>query len=824
MEKPIRLGRDSQYWDKIWYGLLVVIALVILNTFQSYGVTSDAHHHVRYGRDIAKWYTSLFTDHSVFGSVNTWLYGGFFDFTVYVLSLISPFDIHDTRHLYSAVIGLLGVVAAYRIGCVLGGKRAGVLAALCLILTPRYYGHAFNNTKDIPFAVFYLWGLYGLIHSLHLLPQLPRSAWVKLGVAIGLTMAIRANGAVLFLYVGIFWCLRLAQLSGGLPKWCDRRVLLRYVCVLFVAYAVLFPFWPWLHIHPLTGLWDGIVMFASFSEVHYSFFDGHYVGSDVIPWYYAPKWLLLTLPEFVIAGLPFAVVWFFFLLRQRRWADVAVLQWAVMGFGALFPLIYGVLSGTPLYDGLRQMLFVIPPFVIVCVVGFERCVSHVVKAQVRWCAWGLKAALILLVLWDMVGLHPNQYVYFNRAFAGGLPKAAPFYETDYWNHTYKQGIMWLEQQHRHAGQKPSIGSFYPNTDAMVDQARFFLVEPEDADFYLGNTRYDLHRMVPGNVIHTIDAQGVPLLYIIQPDTLLRADPFFDVSPMMHNRQGDVLRASGKLSEALLAYEKTLEKLDSGIKLVGLDSSGVLHKMGNVLLGMGQYDAALETFERIPDQDIFAGAVANNVGMYWVGKGAFEEALGWMEYAVAVAPDFYEANVSLGSLYMKFGDTLRAAAVFEKVSKGYERDAAKQFELGNLLYGLKHFEAAGVCFERVTRMGPDALRGYYYLGLAKSAAQEYADARDAFLRVVDKDPTHAKAYQSLAAAYMHLENFEAAAKTYERSIALVPNEGYLHTVLGIAQMNLRHYDAAKKAFDRALKLNPNDNNARRHLNLVQTMTR
>jgi len=826
MRKIVHFARASQYWDWIWYGLIVVVTLVILNTFQSYGVTSDADSHVGYGRDIAKWYVSFFTDFSVFNSVNTWLYGGFFDLTAHFLSFILPFDIYDTRHLYSAVIGILGVVAAYRIGCVLGGKRAGVLAAVCLILTPRYYGHAFNNTKDIPFAVFYLWGLYYLIRSLGGLPQITRSVWVKLGVVIGLTMAIRANGLVLFFYMGLFWCIRLAWMTPRLSGLQVRQVLLQCVGVAGLAYGVLFPFWPWLQIHPLTGLWDGFVMFASFSELHFSFFEGHYVGSDAIPWYYAPKWLLLTLPEFVIAGLMFSGAWFLFLMRQKERDDVVILQWGVLWFGGVFPVFYGIVAGTPLYDGLRQMLFVMPPLVVLSAVGFDRCVSFVPQKQVRWCAWCLSGALLLLTLWDMNVLHPNQYVYFNRAFAGGIKAAERSYETDYWNHTYKQGIRWVEA---HAAsivgseRKPTIGSLYPNLKTMVDTTQLLLTEPKVADFYLGNTRYDLHRIIPGKVIHTIEAQGVPLLYVIQPDDRFREDPFFDISPAMHNRHGDLLRAQGDLVEALDAYEWTLERLSCGFKMVGLDSSGVLHKMGNVLLGLDRYDEALAIFDRIPDRDLFAGAVANNLGMYFVGKKEFEHALYWLEKAVGVAPSFYEAHVSLGTLYLQLGDTTQSATVFESIAEHHTKDSERQFKVGNMLYALGRYDAASMCFERMTDVSPYDEQGYYYMGLAKAAGLHYASARDAFIKAIVIDPYHVGAHESLAAAYMHLKDFKSAVSMYEKSLSLVPNDGYLLTILGIAQMNLRHYDAAKKAFHRALEIDPSNTNARHHLGLVATIS-
>lgn len=823
MEKYIQTVRNATYWTWAWWGLVCLVGLVILGTFQSYGVTSDAASHVKYGRDIAAWYTSLFTDQSVFQSVNTWLYGGFFDLTVYMLNWVSPFDIHDTRHLYSAFIGLFGVVAAYRIGCVLGGPRAGFLAALCLVLTPRYFGHMFNNTKDIPFAVFYLWGIYYLIVCLESFPKVVRADWIKLGVFVGLTMAIRANGAVLFFYAGLFGAIRLIQQSGGISDLFSKRVLSLYVGLFAVAYCVLLPFWPWLQLHPMTGLWDGIVTFASFSEVHFSFFEGQYVASDIIPWYYAPKWLLLTLPEFVLGALMFAAAWFVFLWQQAERDDVQVLQWAVIWFGGLFPLVYGILSATPLYDGLRQMLFVIPPLVVVGIVGFERCLSQLSRVSMRWVGWGLKASLVVLTMWDMVDLHPNQYVYFNRAFAGGIQKAASDYETDYWNHTFKQGLEWLEDHANEfvdPGVKPTVGSLYPNLGAMVDSNRFVLTEPELADFYLGNTRYDLHRSIPGKIIHTIDAKGVPLLYVIQPDPDDFLDPFFDVSPVMHNRRGDRLRRQGDLNGALGAFSLTLDRLGDGFKIVGLDSSGVFHKMGNVLLGMDQFDQAMTIFECIPNADLYEGSIANNIGLHFIEKKDYKQALYWLNKAVAVAPDFYEANVSLGALHEELGNKKQAAVLFEKIAASHAKNSERQFFIGRLLYGLAQYEAAGVCFERVTHLKYNDAEGYYFLGLTKFALSDYQAACDILLKAVTIDPTHGSAYQSLAAAYMYLQDYDAAVDAYKKSITLIPDDGYLYTTLGIAQMNLGHLSEAESALSRALEIDPTDANARRHLLILQ----
>ena len=49
-----------------------------------------------------------------------------------------------------ACFGLLG---SWKLGRLLGGPAAGFTALTLLVLTPVWYGHMFNNPKDMPFAV-----------------------------------------------------------------------------------------------------------------------------------------------------------------------------------------------------------------------------------------------------------------------------------------------------------------------------------------------------------------------------------------------------------------------------------------------------------------------------------------------------------------------------------------------------------------------------------------------------------------------------------------------------------------------------------------------
>jgi len=62
---------------------------------------------------------------------------------------------------------------------------------------------------------------------------------------------------------------------------------------------------------------------------------------------------------------------------------------------------------------------------------------------------------VLVTLSDMVRLHPYESVYFNRLVAGGLPRAAERFETDYWGSSYREGAEWVAN-HYTSAREPKI--------------------------------------------------------------------------------------------------------------------------------------------------------------------------------------------------------------------------------------------------------------------------------------------------------------------------------------------------------------------------------
>ena len=121
----------------------------------------------------------------------------------------------EARNLTSALFGLLGTWASFRLGAIAFGPLVGLTASLFLTLTPTYYGHEFINPKDIPFAALYLLSLYYVVKMALDFPDLRWTNSLKAGLAVGAALGVRAGGLILCpLLVGAIFASLLWNVKG----------------------------------------------------------------------------------------------------------------------------------------------------------------------------------------------------------------------------------------------------------------------------------------------------------------------------------------------------------------------------------------------------------------------------------------------------------------------------------------------------------------------------------------------------------------------------------------------------------------------------------
>ena len=512
----------------LFYGLVLLFGAVALYTFRDYGTTWDEEVQFIYGEYIIRWYQTFFNDRSATNFSNLFVYGGLFDTIANLLIRVSPVGIFETRHLVNAAFGLLGIVAVWKIGSLVSGRATGLVAALLLLLTPAYYGHAFFNPKDIPFAALATLALYFILRAAREVPRVPVSLCVKTGLAIGAALGVRVGGCFLVGYLVLFWFGRLLWTQpAGAGGW-SRPVMTclgRVGLVILVAWPMMLLFWPWAQLSPLQGPIEAFLVAARFPWDGAMRFRGGIVNSLDLPWDYLPTWFLITLPEAVFVGCLAGMVALVPLLRRRERFDRSVAaDVCSLLFAALFPF-GAVLALRPvMYDAQRQFLFVLPVLALLAAWGLVAFLNRAgLKSIYRWTVAGVVALLLVVTIVDMVRLHPYQHIYFNRLFAGGLASAAANYETDYWGASYKEGIETLVRHYRPSDPRPIVIKVNCGNSFQVDYwlvknvnaRRYFVVDQSapDPDIILTTDRpYCPDVQGAGRLLFTVNRFGAPLMY------------------------------------------------------------------------------------------------------------------------------------------------------------------------------------------------------------------------------------------------------------------------------------------------------------------------
>ncbi|PRQ03080.1 hypothetical protein ENSA5_17990 [Enhygromyxa salina] len=501
-----------------------IVLLLIAMTFGDYGITWDETWHLNYGRHVIHWYASFFADDAALSYRADYLYGGSFDGLGYLARQISPFDKYATIHLFGASVACFGLLGAWKFGRLLGGPAAGFATLVLLVLTPVWYGHMFNNPKDMPFAVGYVWALYYEVRILISMPAVPRSEWAKASFALGVAMSVRIAGLLtlcyLFMIVGlwILWRAREARDARLIP-----RYLLRFSPQLLGttlgAWALMLILWPWAQLHPIRRPLIALARMSAFNLHERGMpFGSRRISTLSPPADYLLRYFTFKLPELIIVLVVAALgVFIVRAVRLRKRTKLArlgqvpadlspvdrderrrVALGGFLVFAILFPPLYTIAKRSPLYDGLRHFLFLVPIFAVVAGVTLTKGV-RLLAARSRAGAWGVNVLVVaycVRMVLAMVHLHPHEYLFFN-SFIGRLPGAYLKYSTDYYGNTYKEGFetlrehLWRTERERYLKGPYVVDACMPDFIAREYLGSNFVLKRSGgppAEFWLGYTR------------------------------------------------------------------------------------------------------------------------------------------------------------------------------------------------------------------------------------------------------------------------------------------------------------------------------------------------
>ncbi len=440
------LDRKRTYWI-----MLTLIGLVLIYLAPHAAVNVDEQLHYPHAKNVVNWYFTGGEDKSCLETpvTNLKYYGQSVDnFTALINRVFSIKNEFLVRHYVGALFFWLLLFFSGLITYQLTKSYlASILTLIVMVLMPRLFGQAFGNLKDIPFATGYMAGIYMIIIYLKELPKPHWSTAVLLGLTIAFTCSVRIGGLILFAYLGLFGTLyfvlkpfELKHIVSAKPSFV--RLTGQLIIIVIIGYFAGLLFWPYALQNILKNPFVSLGVMEHYSVNIRQVFNGDLLWSTQLPWYYLPKWLLISTPEVILVGI---LLYLVLTLKKNVYKNTTHMLFEfLLGFSFLFPIIYVILIKSNLYSGIRQLLFILPALAILTTVGFYKFFKLQINHRIKKIGYVFFLILMIFPLEHQAKTFPADYIYFNTLI-GGNKNAWSNYEYDYYFHGLKKPAYRLRE-------------------------------------------------------------------------------------------------------------------------------------------------------------------------------------------------------------------------------------------------------------------------------------------------------------------------------------------------------------------------------------------
>ena len=565
------------------------------------------------GYNVLNYYKSHHQDTTCMTFQNLKYYGCSFDVVMaWVNETFHIEDISTSRHMANALMGWLVVLFVGLIAWRIGGWRAGVLAMLFMFLSPRFLGHSFNNPKDIPLATGVIMSIYYIMMFFRQVSDPNRKhpkiiTMTMLALSLALAISTRIGGLIIIGYFGLWGLLwaflrknevhSVSNVVAGKANgknttskntktsydWAGLfHAFLFASAICIVGFFAGLLLWPYAMEAPIKNSIESYHAMSKFATALRQVYEGQMVWSDVLPWYYTPKFILTTIPVAVIVGwILYPCLGAFKKSTDQKDSPYRHLENIMLYFCFIFPVAWVVYTKANVYGGWRHSIFAYPPMVVSAALGFNTLIDKLKNIKdsgsnapgsrsslsiiLETLCYVILAVLLIGPVKHICKNHPYEYIYFNE-LAGGTKKAFTNYEMDYYYHSMREATEWViehaETSPLQTGDKIIVGSWHVNSTKYFlrnDTARFQLkfirwYQRGDNDWdyavfpltgiapeYLRSNKV----FPPKNMVHSIDVDGVPIAVVLKRDN---KDDFY----------GARYKASKQIDSAMIYFRKALE--------------------------------------------------------------------------------------------------------------------------------------------------------------------------------------------------------------------------------------------------------------------------
>ena len=419
---------NEKFHRIIFIIIAIAIALTMFSLVGGYGSsTAEDEYQINNAIQLDRYYKSFGSDTSILENTRPMYSGWFNALTVTVSDVFAKFEIRSIRHAMNALFGFVGILFAALLAKRCRNWRTASFTMLLLGLSPVIFGHSMFNLDDIPvFATF----AASLFFVKRLADHFPKPKIIDaVFFALSSALCITANPdcslivavAILLIVIGL-----IAQRKREEIKKAAIRYSIFAVGSLAVICGIVVLLVP-------QGIGEWLDSFSPNAPTRI-LFEGKLVWTDLLPWYYNTKMLVMTIPAAVFVGMLLALGLCF--VKKSNRAEIITL----VCVSAVSILIFSLKSNT---HGIWQhLLYAEIPLYIVAAIGFDMLAESSRSTATQIAGIAIPLLLMIMPAVHIFRSHPYSHIYYNE-FTGGLNHAFGRYELENYGVSNLEAAQWI---------------------------------------------------------------------------------------------------------------------------------------------------------------------------------------------------------------------------------------------------------------------------------------------------------------------------------------------------------------------------------------------
>lgn len=231
----------------------------------------------------------------------------------------------------------------------------------------------------------------------------------------------------------------------------------------------------------------------------------------------------------------------------------------------------------------------------------------------------------------------------------------------------------------------------------------------------------------------------------------------------HNSLGHAYLEEGRVNEAIVEFERTLE--------IDPRFAEAHNNLGTALLQLARVEQALAEFRKAVTLRPTFALARYNAGTVLLQTGRIDEAIAELEKAAALQPDDVPVQLNLGNAFLQKGRLDDAIARYRTALVHESKNADLHNNLGQALLQKGRIDEAFAHFQTAVKVDPSHANAHYLLGELALRRSQWDEAIVHFQKTLKTQPDDAEAHFQLATALREKGRSSEAAVHAEKATRL-----------------------------------------------------